>query len=356
MSTIRSSKRTSKWEKKKSITPREQDVIDIIQETPIPSNEKKQKGTKGRTLSRSIVSKTELSSKALLSKEAALARIQTPFQSLIEDDLKFKLKSMGKEWKNVSSNPTLFEGIKQIASWLEWPPEISKDEKILVWKLSTLMSSLSGSSLSLFRGQGQEQLLSEGIFDRVEYHAFTKNASRRTLIYLFFPEPSPHHLRTLKNIIGGIEFFNTNDQENTLMVAAPTFYECWVKAGIAALLCSYKLSRSDVLTGEDERFYLQGLGEYYLQEQILRELLLPIRSYQAVGARYFPEASKPELVSITPENADDWKNYLEATLKGLEEQEAEIQHPSSKQMPTESDQNFLKAQALLASLTQMPSE
>jgi hypothetical protein len=343
-------------------------VIDIIKKTKVrkakkpgksSSNVKVQRGTKrAGELGRDVYTKEQLLARSLLSKQAALARIRTPLYSLIDDDIRFKLKSMegGGDWKRVSSDSDLMEGLKQIVAWLEWPQTMIGESKVsyLTWRMADILSSVG------FRGADFQPFFAEGIIDRVEYHPFEKSTQRRTRIFLPFPTPSPYHLRTLTSILGGIDL---DKSTNMLMVAAPTFYECWVKAALSALLCSYKISRTQIYEGKDEIFYLQGLGEYYLQAQILRDLLIPIQTYQRTGARYLPPDSnysqglEPYLLDV---KGGDWKDYVEQAFRSAAAAESETSSESDprsfSKMQKQKLQEFNRGQELLASLTRSPYE
>lgn len=267
------------------------------------------KGIKKITQGLSVTSKNQLPSRTFLSKVAALARIQKPIQSIIEEDLKNKLDALGPEWKQVSRNPALFEGFKQIAALLEWPQEISKDRKNLVWNVKHLYKSLTLSTFGLF--EGHALLITEGTIDKVEYRPFETNVNQRTFLQIPFPEPSPHHLRTIQQVMEGVSW--QDGDEPVLKLVAPTFYECWVKAGLAASLCIYQISRTEIQNGLHERRWLYALGELHIQNEILRDILAIIGLVQKIQTRYLPPSEERKNWSGSRGNFEDL--YLSTILR-----------------------------------------
>lgn len=195
--TRRKTTRTERKTRSKKRSVKEQEVLNIVN-SPDKIINVKEKLALGTT----VTAKNQLSSKSLLSKSAALARIQQPILKIIEEDLALQLEELPGQWKEVAKKPALFDGFKQIVAHLDWPREMTTDETGVVWNVRDLYSTLSISTFGLI--QGKNSIFSEGLIDRVEYYPFSSNEQKRTRVRIPFPEPSPHHLRTIQKLMDGV--------------------------------------------------------------------------------------------------------------------------------------------------------
>jgi hypothetical protein len=226
--------------------------------------------------------------KVQLTKTTALANISTRVHSIALEEIKNDIEELGKDWKNLITDvkSDTFEALKQIVANLQWPPKlINKKKKTLVWLVDDSGFHFSLPPRNINNIYSTNYYLSEDLMDKVEFAPFSRDPKRRTKMTLYFPEPSPHQLRTITMIksLGPIEFQKI---KNKLNIYAPTFYECFIKANIAAQVASYKMSRKDVSEEEFERVILQNLSNRNLQKKVLRALSLDIRTYQNIGSRY----------------------------------------------------------------------
>ena len=272
--------------------------------------------------------KVRVTGRGLLTKETALSRIksQVPFP-LVEEETKDKIALLSEKWK-LLTNPEQFDALLQIVLWLDWPKTIDNETTVLVWETQDMLKLVTTSLYGFLYGKSRH-LLSLLKIQEVHYRPL-ENKKSRTVLNLFFEEPSPHHQRTILQVIKGSSFL-TKEKESILQLTSSTFYECLVKACLASLLCSYKLSRTDLQEEEVEIYYLQGLGDSQWQQQFLYDILVPIYEYQSLGPRFTRKRQQTQ--SSTNFLGLDVGNILPlSSLTELEAQEEKLREQVRKQL------------------------
>ena len=315
---------------KKQKQKEEETLLELIDETPI--------------LSKQGIFKPQ--SDILLSKSAALASISTKISNLVEEEIDHKLEDLGARWKELvtKKNRELFESLKQIIVHLGWPKNLVKKQNgdSLIWKIN---KNRFGFSIEDF------QINEEKNLQNLEYTAIFSpflQRSKWTSLLIQFPQPSPHHTRTIERLIEDVTFqAETKETESELQIYAPTFYECWTKAYLATLVASYKISRYALQTGNKERALLQSFTVPSAPAHILKQISFEIRSYQLIGSRF--AQNQTEMTS----EKEDILAQTEKSKKTKEEKKSELKVTKSTQKEKELEK---RGKELIKSISQAKKE